>query len=101
MLGRRDPQHSLFSAANLPHRVPADSFYGRMAAVSDVLFQDDDLKEMYDPGNGRPSLPPSILSGVLLLQFHDDVSDEEAVQRLQFDLRWQVALQPADGLSRF
>ncbi len=92
MLGRREAQHSLFSAANLPHRVPAASFYGRMAAVSDVLFQDDDLKEMYDPGNGRPSLPPSILSGVLLLQFHDDVSDEEALQRLQFDLRWQVAL---------
>lgn len=92
MLGRRDPQHSLFSAANLPHRVPDDSFYGRMAAVSDVLFKDDDLKELYDPGNGRPSLPPSILSGVLLLQFHDNVSDEEAVQRLQFDLRWQVAL---------
>jgi len=92
MLGRRDPQHSLFSASNLPHRVPTDSFYGRMATVSDVLFQDDDLREMYDPGNGRPSIPPSILSGVLLLQFHDDVSDEEAVQRLQFDLRWQVAL---------
>lgn len=92
MLGRRDPQQSLFSAANLPHRVPADSFYGRMAAVSGVLFQDDDLKEMYDPGNGRPSIPPSLMSGVLLLQFHDDVSDEEAVQRLMFDLRWQVAL---------
>jgi hypothetical protein len=92
MLGRRDPQQSLFSAANLPNRVPADSFYGRMAAVSGVLFQDDDLKDLYDPGNGRPSLPPSLLSGVLLLQFHDDVSDEEAVQRLMFDLRWQVAL---------
>lgn len=92
MLGRRDPQQSLFSAQNLPNRVPVDSFYGRMAAVSGALFQDDDLKEMYDPGNGRPSLPPSLLSGVLLLQFHDDVSDEEAVQRLMFDLRWQVAL---------
>ncbi len=92
MLGRRDPQQSLFSAANLPHRVPADSFYGRMAAVSGELFQDDDLKGMYDPGNGRPSIPPSLMSGVLLLQFHDDVSDEEAVQRLMFDLRWQVAL---------
>jgi transposase len=92
MLGRRDPQHSLFSAANLPHRVPADSFYGRMAAVSGVLFKDEDLKEMYDASNGRPSLPPSLMSGVLLLQFHDDVSDEEAVQRLMFDLRWQVAL---------
>lgn len=92
MLGRRDPQQSLFSAQNLPNRVPTDSFYGRMAAVSGVLFKDDDLKEMYDPGNGRPSIPPSLMSGVLLLQFHDDVSDEEAVQRLMFDLRWQVAL---------
>ena len=92
MLGRRDPQQSLFSAHNLPHRVPEDSFYGRMAAVSDELFCDDDLKEMYDPANGRPSLPPSLMCGVLLLQFHDDVSDYEAVQCLQFDLRWQVAL---------
>lgn len=92
MLGRRDPQQSLFSAQNLPHRVAADSFYGRMAAVSDVLFNDDDLKALYDASNGRPSLPPSLLCGVLLLQFHDDVSDDEAVQRLQFDLRWQVAL---------
>jgi transposase len=92
MLGRRDPQQSLFSAQGLPHRVPADSFYGRMAAVSGVLFQDDDLKELYDARLGRPSLAPSLMSGVLLLQFHDDVSDEEAVQRLMFDLRWQVAL---------
>ena len=47
MLGRRDPQQSLFSAQNLPHRVPGDSFYGRMAAVSSVLFSDDDLKAIY------------------------------------------------------
>jgi len=101
MLGRRDPQQSLFSAQNLPHRVPGDSFYGRMAAVSSVLFSDDDLKDMYDPANGRPSLPPSLLSGVLLLQFHDDVSDAEAVQRLQFDLRWQVALGLATDFAGF
>ena len=92
MLGHRDPQQSLFSAQNLPHRVPKDSFYCRMGAVSMVLFNDEDLEGMYDPANGRPSLPPSLLSGVLLLQFHDDVSDEEAVERVQFDLRWQVAL---------
>jgi transposase len=101
MLGRRDPQQSLFSAQNLPNRVPANSFYGRMAAVSEVLFKDDDLKEIYDPSNGRPSLPPSLMSGVLLLQFHDDVSDEEAVQRLQFDLRWQVALNLPTDFAAF
>ena len=81
MLGRRSPQRQLFDAQNLPHRVPADSFYGRMAAVSDKVFSDDDLKEMYCPDNGRPSLPPSLMSGVLLLQFYDDVSDVEASAR--------------------
>jgi hypothetical protein len=92
MLGRRKPQQSLFDAIGLPHRVSSDSFYGRMAAVSDVLFRDEDLKDLYCLDNGRPSLPPSLMSGVLLLQFYDDVSDEEAVERLQFDLRWKVAL---------
>jgi transposase len=92
MLGRRDPQQSLFAAQNLPHCVPVDSFYGRMGAVSGVLLRDDDLKSLFCVDNGRPSLPPSLMGGVLLLQFHDDVSDEEAVARCKFDLRWKVAL---------
>ncbi len=32
------------------------------------------------------------MSGILLLQFFDDVSDDEAIQRVQYDLRWKVAL---------
>ena len=32
------------------------------------------------------------MSGILLLQFYDDVSDAEAIARLAFDLRWKVAL---------
>lgn len=92
MLGRRDAQRSFFDAQSLPNRVPANSFYGRMGAVSDVLFNDDDLKDLYDPDNGRPSLPPSLMAGVLLLQFYDDVSDDEAVESTLYDLRWKVAL---------
>ncbi|MBU1879450.1 MAG: IS1182 family transposase [Chloroflexi bacterium] len=92
MLGRRDPQRSFFDSQSLPHRVPADSFYGRMGAVSDVLFRDDDLEMMYCPDNGRPSIPPSLLAGVTLLQHHDNVSDAEAVGRTMFDQRWKVAL---------
>ena len=92
MLGRRSPQLSFFDAQNLPHCVPADSFYGRMAAVSNVLFPDEDLAMMYSPDNGRPSLPPSLMNGVSLLQFYDNVSDEEAVERTKFDMRWKVAL---------
>ena len=49
------------------------------------------------------------MAGTLLLQRHADVSDREATERLQFDLRWQYALRlPMDfpeishsNLSRF
>jgi transposase len=92
MLGRRDPQRSLFEAHAWPHRVPEASFYAQMGAVNDLLFKDDDLAQMYSATNGRPSLPPSLMSGILLLQFYDDVSDDEAIARLMFDLRWKVAL---------
>jgi hypothetical protein len=92
MLGRRSLQRSLFDVIGLPHNVDPNSFYGRMGAVSQVLFKDEDLAGMYTLDNGRPSLPPSLLCGVVLLQFYDDVSDEEAVERVKFDLRWKVAL---------
>jgi len=92
MLGRRNRQRSLFSAQSLPHQVDPDSFHGRMGAVSHQLFQDQDLEEMYCVDNGRPSIPPSLLSGVMILQFYDDVSDGEAVERTKYDLRWKVAL---------
>ena len=109
MLGRRDAQRSFFDAQSLPHRVPEDSFYGRMGAVIETLFKDEDLEEMYCPDNGRPSLAPSLMSGATLLQFFDDVSDPEAVERTMFDMRWKVALNvPLDypgfdpsSLSRF
>lgn len=101
MLGQRSAQHSLFEPLMLPHRVPEDSFYGRMGKVIDVLFRDEELEEMYCLDNGRRSLPPSIMSGVMLLQFHDNVSDEEAVQKLLFDLRWKVALRLALDFDAF
>lgn len=92
MLGRRNPQRSLFEAPTWPHAVASDSFYARLASVNEILFQDEDLAELYCRDNGRPSVPPSLLSGVTLLQFYDNVSDEEAVERTRFDLRWKVAL---------
>ncbi len=101
MLGKRSAQHSLFEPLMLPHRVPEDSFYGRMGKVIDVLFRDEELAEMYCLDNGRRSLPPSLMSGVMLLQFHDNVSDEEAVERLVFDLRWKVALRVALDFAAF
>ena len=82
----------MFDVIGLPHTVDPESFYGRMGAIHHLLFSDEDLAGMYTLDNGRPSLPPSLMCGVLLLEFYDDVSDGEAAQRVRYDLRWKVAL---------
>ena len=56
------------------------------------LFRDEDFAELYCPGNGRDSVPPSLVATALLLQAYDKVSDLEAKQRADFDIRWKVAL---------
>jgi hypothetical protein len=55
-------------------------------------FRDDDFVGLYREDRGRPSVPPSQLCIALLLQAHDRVSDEEAIARSAYDLRWKVAL---------
>jgi Transposase domain (DUF772)/Transposase DDE domain len=72
--------------------VGRDSFYGFLASDRKELFHDEDFAHLYCSDNGRPSVPPSLLAMALLLQVHDEVSDEEAKARADFDLRWKVAL---------
>ena len=93
MLGKRSPQRKLFQADNLYlDFVGRDSFYGFLASQRGQLFHDEDYAEFYWSDNGRTSVPPSLLANALLLQTHDQVSDEEAKARADYDLRWKVAL---------
>jgi transposase len=93
MLGKVDPQISFFA---LPFwadgLVDPDSFYARMGALWSRVSSDEDLADMYDEGKGRQSIPPSLLCGVLILQYFDNVSDREAAERVRFDVRWKLAL---------
>jgi len=68
------------------------SFYGFLASMRGQFFRDEEFAELYCPDNGRNSVPPSLLATALLLQAHDKVSDDEAKQRADFDIRWKVAL---------
>ena len=93
MLGLRSDQRGLFEADHLYlNHVGRHSFYGFLASTRGQLFQDEEFAELYCPDNGRDSVPPSLLATVLLLQTHDKVSDDEAKQRADFDIRWKVAL---------
>ena len=74
----------MFEAQSWPHRLPAESFYARLGAVMEQLFADHDLAVTYCFDNGRPSIPQSLMSGVLLLQFYEDTSDAETIAHLNF-----------------
>jgi len=83
----------MFEADNLYiDYVGRDTSYGFLASQRGKLFQDEDYAELYCPDNGRASVPPSKLSIALLLQAHDGVSNQEAKERADYDLRWKVAL---------
>ena len=58
-------------------------------------MRDADFVACYSQRMGRPSIPPSQLAKVLLLQYRTGVSDEAAMECVAWDLRWKIAL----GLS--
>ena len=93
MLGVHATQYGLFEADHLYlDFVGRDSFYGFLAAMRGRLFKDEEFTALYCRDNGRDSVPPSLLATALLLQAHDKVSDQEAKERSDFDIRWKVAL---------
>ena len=93
MLGKRGPQRGLFEADTAYGEfVGRDSFYGWLASQRGELFRDEEFAGLYVLTNGRPSVPPSLLATALVLQTYDGVSDAEAKQRADYDLRWKVAL---------
>jgi transposase len=93
MLGKRGPQRGLFEADTVYGEfVGRDSFYGWLASQRGELFRDEEFAGLYVLTNGRPSVPPSLLAVALVLQTYEGVSDAEAKQRADYDLRWKVAL---------
>jgi len=85
----------MFDAAQLVGALPEGSFYGLLAEHGDRIVRDEDFADCYEAGRGRPSIPPSLLARVLLLQHRSGLSDEAAMGAVAWDLRWKVAL----GLS--
>lgn len=93
MLGKQNQQTSFLDIESWLSSplINPDSIYGLMGSWGNRLIQDDDFAELYSE-TGRPSVSPALLSKVLLLMYHDNVSDREAEERAKYDLRWKVAL---------
>jgi transposase len=95
MLATGSGQVGFFDAVELARPLPAGSFFALLAEHGDRIVRDEDFAACYSERMGRPSIPPSQLARVLLLQYRTGVSDEQAMECVAWDLRWKIAL----GLS--
>jgi transposase len=92
MLATGSGQVGFFDAAELARPLPAGSFFALLAEHGDRIVRDEDFAAYYSERVGRPSIPPSQLAKVLLLQYRTGASDEQAMESVAWDLRWKVAL---------
>jgi hypothetical protein len=98
MIGIRTPQVPLFEVGNVfDLKLAAASFHSQLANAAPRLFKDQDFAAFYNDKLGRPSVPPSLLALTLLLQHEAGVSDEEAIERTAYDLRWAAVLRKEAG----
>src|SRR3954449_13331236 len=92
MLATRSGQIGFLDAAELARPLPAGSFFAMLAEHGDRIVCDEDFAECYSASRGRPSIPPSQLAKVMLLQYRTGLSDEAAMEAVRWDLRWKIAL---------
>ena len=92
MLATRSAQVGMFDAAVLARPLPEGSFFALLAEHGDRIVRDEDFAECYSSRMGRPSIPPSLLAMVMLLQHRTGLSDEQAMEAVRWDLRWKIAL---------
>jgi hypothetical protein len=92
MLATKSAQVGMFDAAVMMGPLPEGSFYALLAEHGDRIVRDQDFSDCYAERMGRPSIPPSQLAKVLLLQHRTGVSDEQAMESVRWDLRWKAAL---------
>ena len=69
MLATTSGQVGFFDAAELARPLPERSFFALLAEYGARIVRDEDFAACYSPGMGRPSIPPSQLAKVLLLQY--------------------------------
>lgn len=76
--------------------------YCVLADYGGRLFPDDYFADLHKNSvRGRPTVPARVLATVMILQAHEGLSDQEAVDRLERDLAWQAAAGVDTGCEAF
>ena len=86
----------------LGDRLREGSIYRLLADHGHAMFGDDYFADCYtDSAKGRPTIPARVMATVMVLQAFEGLSDREACDRLEVDLRWQAAAGVDTGAEAF
>src|SRR5579863_3573857 len=86
----------------LGDRLKEGSIYRLLADHGHSMFPDDYFADCYsDSVKGRPTIAARVMATVMLLQAFEGLSDREATDRLEVDLRWQAAAGVDVGAESF
>jgi Transposase domain (DUF772)/Transposase DDE domain len=102
-LGRAQVQQGFDDPRQLlGDRLREGSLYRLLADHGQVMFPDGYFADLYTGSvKGRPTVPARVVATVMLLQSFEGLSDREACDRLEFDLRWQAAAGADAGCRAF
>jgi IS5 family transposase len=86
----------------LGDRLREGSLYRLLADHGHQMFPDGYFADLYaDSAKGRPTVAARVVATVMLLQAFEGLSDREACDRLEVDLRWQAAAGVDAGYRAF
>lgn len=86
----------------LGERLREGSIYRLLADAGEEMFGDDYFADLYlTSAKGRPTIPARVMATVMILQAFEGLSDAEACDRLEVDLRWQAAAGVHAGYEAF
>jgi hypothetical protein len=102
-LGLAQPQARFESPRELlGERLRQGSIYRLLADEGARIFPDDYFADLYGASaRGRPTVPARVLATAMVLQAFEGLSDREACDRLEVDLRWQAAAGLHTGATAF
>jgi transposase len=91
-MGTSETHNDLFrSVGELCDRAVGErSVFRLLAEQGHLLFPDEMFADLYS-SRGRRSISPRVMATVMVIQRFEGLSDNEAVDRLQFDLRYKWA----------
>lgn len=92
MLGSENPQATLTDTASFCSQLlRPGSIYAFLAEHRSELFSESAFLHLYPSHTGRPSLAPSLVASVMVLQSLEGLSDREAIEALRANLYWKLA----------